>query len=197
MEEALTNPRASRSQNERIAQAFSDHQGRLRAFVRRQVDDVRDADEIVQDVFYELVLAYRLLQPIEHLTAWMLRIARNRIIDRFRARATERKVVVSRASAEGEPADAEHILERLELPDDTGPETDYIRTLLADELEQAIAELPREQREVFIAHELEGRSFKELATATNTGINTLLGRKHAAVLYLRRRLRDAYEDFDQ
>jgi RNA polymerase sigma factor (sigma-70 family) len=196
MEEALTTPAVTRSQNERITQAVSDHQGRLRAFVRRQVDDVRDAEEIVQDVFYELVLAYRLMQPIEHVAAWMLRIARNRIIDRFRARATERKVV-SEALAEDHAPDSERMLERLELPEGAGPESDYAGAVLADELEQAIAELPREQREVFIAHELEGRSFKEMAASTNISVNTLLGRKHAAVLYLRRRLRDAYEDFDQ
>jgi RNA polymerase sigma factor (sigma-70 family) len=150
---------------------------RLRNFIRRRVPDSRDAEDILQDVFSALVEANRLLVPIDHVTGWLFRVARNRITDLFRAR----------------PEDRLELEDLLPSPD-AGPEAEYARGLLLEELEQAIADLPADQRDVFIAHELEGRSFKEIAAATGVGINTLLSRKRYAVLRLRERLRRTYED---
>ena len=150
---------------------------RLRSFIRRRVADPRDAEDILQDVFHALVEANRLLMPIDHVTGWLYRVARNRIVDLFRARKPE-------------PL----LLEDLLPSPDAGPEAEYARTVLLEALEQAIAELPAEQRNVFIAHELEGRSFKEMAAATGVSVNTLLSRKRYAVLRLRERLRSTYDD---
>jgi RNA polymerase sigma factor (sigma-70 family) len=150
---------------------------RLRSFIRRRVADPRDAEDILQDVFHALVEANRLLMPIDHVTGWLYRVARNRIVDLFRARKPE-------------PL----LLEDLLPSPDAGPEAEYARTVLLETLEQAIAELPAEQRNVFIAHELEGRSFKEMAAATGVSVNTLLSRKRYAVLRLRERLRSTYDD---
>ena len=150
---------------------------RLRSFIRRRVADPRDAEDILQDVFHALVEANRLLMPIDHVTGWLYRVARNRIVDLFRARKPE-------------PL----LLEDLLPSPDAGPEADYARMVLLEALEQAIAELPAEQRNVFIAHELEGRSFKEMAAATGVSVNTLLSRKRYAVLRLRERLRSTYDD---
>ena len=150
---------------------------RLRSFIRRRVADPRDAEDILQDVFHALVEANRLLMPIDHVTGWLYRVARNRIIDLFRARTPE-------------PL----LLEDLLPSPDASPEAEYARTVLLEALEQAIAELPAEQRNVFIAHELEGRSFKEMAAATGVSVNTLLSRKRYAVLRLRERLRSTYDD---
>jgi RNA polymerase sigma factor (sigma-70 family) len=150
---------------------------RLRNFIRSRVRDSRDAEDILQDVFSALVEANRLLVPINHVTGWLFRVARNRITDLFRAR----------------PEEALDLEDLLPSPD-AGPEAEYARSLLLEELEQAIADLPADQREVFIAHELEGRSFKAIAAATGVGINTLLSRKRYAVLRLRERLRRTYED---
>ena len=150
---------------------------RLRSFIRRRVADPRDAEDILQDVFHALVEANRLLMPIDHVTGWLYRVARNRIVDLFRARKPE-------------PL----LLEDLLPSPEAGPEAEYARTVLLEALEQAIAELPAEQRTVFIAHELEGRSFKEMAAATGVSVNTLLSRKRYAVLRLRERLRSTYDD---
>ena len=185
MEEALISP-AARMRNRRIEQALAEQQGRLRAFVRREVGDL-EAEDIVQEVLYELIVAYDLMQPIQHLAAWMMRVARNRIIDRWRSRAA------AGGHAVREP---ERLLEALELPRGSGPEAEYARHALADELEQSLAELPAHEREVFVAHEIEGVSFRELAQKTGININTLLGRKHAAVAHLRRRLRLAYQELE-
>ena len=150
---------------------------RLRGFIRRRVRDPRDAEDILQDVFSALVEANRLLMPIDHVTGWLYRVARNRITDLFRARSPEMLQ-----------------LEDLLPSPDAGPEAEYARAVLLDALEQAIAELPAEQREVFVAHELDGTSFKEMAAATGVSINTLLSRKRYAVLRLRERLRRTYDD---
>ena len=168
-------------QDRRISDAIAREASRLRGFIRRRVPDARDAEDILQDVFSALVEANRLLVPIEHVTGWLFRVARNRIIDLFRARRPEFSG------------------ERLELVDvlpspDAGPEEEYARGVLLEALEQAIGELPAEQRDVFIAHELEGRSFKEISAATGVGVNTLLSRKRYAVLRLRERLRSAYNE---
>lgn len=192
-------PAESRVRNERIAATFAAQRGRLQAFVKRQLGDASEAEEIVQEAFAELISAYRLMQPIEHLAAWLTKVVRNRVIDRLRARAKQRRVLVESASPAGTLAtdavhDPESLLEGLELPDAAGPESAYNRTLLADALEAALAELPAEQREAFIAHELEGRSIREIAAAQAVPVNTLLWRKHAAVLHLRGRLRALYEE---
>ena len=167
--------------DERIADVVSREQSRLRRFIRRRVADPRDAEDILQDVFYTLVEANRLLMPIEHVTGWLFRVARNRITDLFRARRPE--------------VSSEHLhLDDLLPSADAGPEEEYARSVLLDELERALSELPPEQRDVFIAHELEGRSFKQIAAATGVGINTLLSRKRYAVLRLRERLGRTYDE---
>ncbi len=178
-------------QDQQISDVVKREQSRLRNFIRRHVPDPRDAEDILQDVFYELVEANRLLMPIEHVTGWLFRVARNRIIDLFRKKSTER---LSDAAV----ADEDDELLRLEdlLPSpDAGPEALYARNVLLDELELAVDELPEEQRYVFVAHELEGRSFKEMAAETGVSVNTLLSRKRYAVLYLRARLQSIYDEF--
>ena len=185
----------TRAQNAQITAAIAEQQSRLRAFVRRRVADASDAEEIVQEVFYELVLAHRLLKPIEHLAGWLLRVARNRIIDRFRTR--KGWVAPTAAAADGPDAEVTSLIDSLEIPAVPAPDTEYARELLGEALEAALAELPAAQREVFVAHELEGRTFKSLAAASGVGINTLLARKHAAVLQLRRRLRSVYGELAQ
>src|SRR5215469_4081963 len=178
-------------QDRRISAAVEDQGARLRNFIRKRVADEADAEDILQDVFYEFVQAYRLMKPIEQAGAWLFRVARNRIIDLYRKRKND--------PLRDEPAVAENG-ELLKLEDllpspDAGPEASFARNLLLVEIDDALEELPDEQREVFIAHELEGRSFKELAAETGLSVNTLLSRKHYAVLHLRRRLQTIYAEF--
>jgi len=178
-------------QNRRIAETVEREQGRLRNFIRKRVLDESDVEDILQEVFYELVQAYRLMKPLEQVGAWLFRVARNRIIDRFRGRRQE----APRADPAGGTEEAERFPWEDLLPSpDTGPEAAYARELLLEEIDSALDELPEEQREVFVAHEFEGRSFRELAEASGVSVNTLLSRKHYAVLYLRRRLRAIYEE---
>ena len=178
-------------QDRRISEAMAREQGRLRAFIRRRVADARDAEDILQDVFYELVLAYRLMKPVEHVSAWLFRIARNRITDLFRKKKPDALPDLPTAVAgEGETLSLEDLLPSREA----GPEAAYARGVLLEELDAALDELPQEQREVFVAHELEGRSFRELAAETGLSVNTLLSRKHYAVLHLRRRLQRIYDE---
>ena len=174
-----------------IADVVKREQSRLRNFIRRRVPDPRDAEDVLQDVFYRLVEANRLLMPIEHVTGWLFRVARNRITDLFRKKKPE---LFSDAVSEDEEGEALQIEDLLPSPD-AGPEALYFRNLLLDELALALDELPDEQREVFVAHELEGRSFKELAEETGVSVNTLLSRKRYAVLHLRERLQDLYDEF--
>jgi RNA polymerase sigma factor (sigma-70 family) len=177
--------------DQRISEVVKREQARLGNFIRHRVPDPRDAEDILQDVFCELVEANRLLMPIEHITGWLFRVARNRITDLFRKKKPE-----SFSDAAG--ADGEDELPRLEdlLPSpDAGPEALYARGLLLDELELAVEELPEEQREVFVAHEWEGRSFKEMAAESGVSVNTLLSRKRYAVLHLRARLQRIYDEF--
>jgi RNA polymerase sigma factor (sigma-70 family) len=176
-------------QDRRISDVVNRERSRLRDFIRRRVPDPRDAEDILQDVFYELVEANRLLMPIDHVTGWLFRVARNRITDLFRKKKTVR---FSDAAVAGE--DDELLLQEDLLPSpDAGPEALYVRNVLLDELALAIDELPQEQRDVFVAHELEGRSFKEMAAATGVSVNTLLSRKRYAVLHLRARLQRIYD----
>jgi len=178
-------------QDQRIADAVEQEQGRLRNFIRKRVMDEGDAEDILQDVFYELVETYRLMKPIEQVGAWLFRVARNRITDRFRKRRPELLSNGPTAIEDGELLTVEDLLPS----PDGGPEAAYARSVLLDELDTALEELPEEQREVFIAHEFEGRSFKELAEATGLSVNTLLSRKRYAVLHLRRRLQGIYNEF--
>jgi RNA polymerase sigma factor (sigma-70 family) len=179
-------------QDQRLTETIGREQGRLRNFIRRRVDDESDAEDILQDVFYELIEAYRLMKPIEQVGAWLYRVARNRIIDRFRKKKPEP------FSAAGEPDDEggdSLSLEELLPSPEAGPEASYARSILLEELDAALDELPEEQREVFVAHEIEGLSFKEIAAETGVGVSALLSRKHYAVLHLRRRLQSVYDEF--
>ena len=178
-------------QDQRISDVVEREQSRLRNFIRRRVPDAGDAEDILQEVFYELVESNRLLMPIEHIGAWLYRVARNRIIDLFRKKKPEPFSEVGSVDDDGELLQFEDLLPS----PDAGPEAVYARSVLFDELEAAVDELPEEQREVFLAHEVEGRSFKELAAETGVSINTLLSRKRYAVLHLRERLQSIYGEF--
>jgi RNA polymerase sigma factor (sigma-70 family) len=180
-------------QDQRITAAIKQDESRLRNFIRKRVADDGEVEDILQDVYYELVAASRLMKPIEQVSAWMFRVARNRIIDRFRRKKPEALTGHPLAEDQGEPL----LLEDLLPSPDAGPEAVYARGVLLDELDAALDELPEEQREVFVAHELEGRSFKELAEATGLNVNTLLARKHYAVLHLRKRLQGIYDEFSK
>ncbi len=177
-------------QDRQITQVVAEQRTRLRNFIRRRVPDPADAEDMVQEVFYELVEANRLLMPIEHVTGWLFRVARNRITDLFRKK---KPVASSDAAIEDEGGELLRIEDLLPSPD-AGPEALYFRNVLLDELELALEELPREQREVFVAHEIEGRSFKELSAKSGVGVNTLLSRKRYAVLHLRERLQSIYDE---
>jgi RNA polymerase sigma factor (sigma-70 family) len=178
-------------QDQRISEVVKREQSRLRNFIRRRVPDPRDAEDIVQEVFFELVEANRLLMPIEHVTGWLFRVARNRITDLFRKKKPESFSDAALADEDGELLQIEDLLPS----PDAGPEALYVRQVLLEELELALDELPEEQRDVFVAHELEGHSFKQMATETGVSVNTLLSRKHYAVLHLRERLQSIYDEF--
>ena len=185
--------RMALEQDKRISEVVQREQSRLRNFIRRRVPDPRDAEDILQEVFYELVEANRLLMPIEHVTGWLFRVARNRITDLFRKKKPEN--FSATAMARNDDDDELPVFEDLLPSPDAGPEALYARSLLLEELELAVEELPEEQREVFVAHELEGRSFKEMAAETGVSVNTLLSRKRYAVLHLRERLHSIYDEF--
>jgi RNA polymerase sigma factor (sigma-70 family) len=181
-------------QDRKISAAVRREGGRLRNFIRRRVQDAAEAEDIVQEVLFELVAAHRLMQPIEQAGAWLLRVARNRIIDRFRRKRAE--PFGTRRPGRVEEGDEEDgSLEDLLPSIEPGPEGEAIRQVLLEQIEDALDELPPEQREVFIAHELEGASFKELAARWGVSINTLLSRKRYAVLALREQLQDAYDEW--
>ena len=178
-------------QDRQITEIVAAERSRLRNFIRRRVPDPRDAEDILQDVLYELVEANRLLMPIEHVTGWLFRVARNRITDLFRKKRPES---FSDAAVAGDDEELLWVEDLLPSPN-AGPEALYARSVLLNELELALDELPDEQREVFVAHELEGRSFKEMAAETGVSVNTLLSRKRYAVLHLRERLQSIYDEF--
>ena len=191
MDQALRKPWPMAEQDQRISDVVKRERSRLRNFIRRRVPDPRDAEDILQDVFYELVEANRLLMPIEHVTGWLFRVARNRIIDLFRKKKPQS---FSDAVVEDEGGELLRIEDLLPSPD-AGPEAVYVRDMLMEELEAALEELPDEQREAFVGHELEGRSFKEMAEETGVSVNTLLSRKRYAVLHLRERLQSIHDEF--
>jgi len=191
MDEALRRQWMMAQQDQRISDAVDRDYAGLHSFIRKRVADQAEAEDILQDVFYELVAAYRLMKPVEQVTAWLFRVARNRIIDLFRRKKRE---AVRNQADPGEESTSLRLDEMLPSPD-AGPEAAYARTALAEELDDALEELPSEQRQVFIAHEVMGYSFQEIADQTGVSINTLLSRKRYAVLYLRRRLQAIYEEF--
>src|SRR5271157_703950 len=191
MKDAASLARMSLEQDRRISEVVKREQFRLGNFIRRRVPDPRDAEDILQEVFYELVEANRLLMPIEHVTGWLFRVARNRITDLFRKKKPD---TFSDAAMPGDDEELLRLEDLLPSPD-AGPDALYARSVLLDELEFALDELPEEQREVFVGHELEGRTFKEMAAETGVSVNTLLSRKRYAVLHLRERLRSIYDEF--
>jgi RNA polymerase sigma factor (sigma-70 family) len=178
-------------QNRRLSDLIQQEYRRLFQFIRKRVGDTGEAEDILQDVFYELIETYRLMRPIEQVGAWLYRVARNRIIDRFRRRS----LGAGNEIRSGMEAEESFQLDDLLPSRDAGPEAAYARNVLFEELEAAIEDLPEEQRSVFVAHELEGRSFKDIAEETGLNINTLLSRKRYAILHLRRRLKAIYEEF--
>jgi RNA polymerase sigma factor (sigma-70 family) len=192
MDQALKEQWAMAEQDQRVSKAIDREASRLRNFIRKRVADRDDAEDILQDVFYELVEAYRLMQPVEQVTAWLFSVARNRITDLFRKRTRE--------SLRNQTPPVAEDGETLPLDDwlpssDAGPEAAYARSVLLEELDAALDELPEEQREVFVAHELMGYSFKEISAQTGVSVNTLLSRKHYAVLYLREQLQSIHDEF--
>ena len=190
MNEAASLERMALEQDQRITEVVKQEQSRLRNFIRRRVPDEFEAEDVLQDVFYRFVEANRLLMPIDHVTGWLFQVARNRITDLFR-----KKRPANFSDAVVETEDGALLLQDLLPSPDAGPDALYARGVLLDELEQALDELPEEQREVFIGHELEGRSFKEMAAESGITINTLLARKRYAVLHLRERLQRIYNEF--
>jgi RNA polymerase sigma factor (sigma-70 family) len=178
-------------QDRQISEIIAEQRVRLRNFIRKRVPDPSDVEDVMQEVFFKLVEANRLLMPIDHVTGWLFRVARNRITDLFRKRRAETFSESAVVDPDGEVLRIEDLLPS----PDAGPEALYVRRVLLDELELALAELPNEQREVFVAHELEGRSFKELSAESGVNTNTLLSRKHYAVLHLRERLQSVYDEF--
>jgi len=191
MDEALKERWPMTRQDGAISDAIAREEYRLRNFIRKWVADPGDVEDILQDVFYELVLAYRFMKPIKQVTAWLYRVARNRITDRFRRKNREELRIESPFGQDQEVVP----LEDLVRSRDAGPEEAYARSVLIQELDEALEELPKEQRDVFIAHELMGYSFNELAARSGVSVNTLLSRKHYAVMHLRKRLRAIYEEF--
>jgi RNA polymerase sigma factor (sigma-70 family) len=180
-------------QDHLIALAMEKEESRLRGFIRNHVADHSLTEDILQEVFCELIEAYRLMKPIEQVSAWMFRVASNRIVDLFRKPKADSLSEQVYGRDDGESVTLEDLLPS----PDQGPEAAYARAVLLDELEEALDELPEEQRTVFVAHELEGKSFKELAVETGVGVNTLLSRKRYAVLQLRDRLQSIYEEFGE
>ena len=178
-------------QDRQISEVMAEQQTRLRAFIRKRVPNESDVEDLLQEVFYELVVAHRLLMPIDYVTGWLYRVARNRITDLFRKKKPENFSDVAGADEDGELLQIEDLLPS----PDAGPEALYVRNMLLDELEVALAELPDEQRAVFVAHELEGLSFKEMAAESGVNVNTLLARKRYAVLHLRARLQSMHDEF--
>ena len=191
MNEATSLERMTLEQDQRISEVVKREQSRLRDFIRRRVPDPFDAEDVLQDVFYRLVEANRLLMPIDHVTGWLFRVARNRITDLFRKKKPEN---FSDAAMANEGEELPQFEDLLPSPD-AGPDALYARSVLLDELEFALDDLPEEQRAAFVGHELQGRSFQEMAAEAGVSVNTMLARKRYAVLRLRERLRSIYDEF--
>lgn len=192
MDAALNARLTTSAQDREISATVRRERGRLLAFIRRRVLDAAEAEDVLQEALYELVAAQRLMQPVEQVGAWLMRVARNRIIDRFRKKKPE--LLGDQSVESGEDEEPGSLEDLLPSPEE-GPEALALRELLLERIEAALAELPAEQREVFIAQELEGESFKELSERWNVGVNTLLSRKRYAILHLRKRLQAAHEEW--
>jgi RNA polymerase sigma factor (sigma-70 family) len=195
MQAALSEPVSLSQQDREISATVRRERGRLLAYIRRSIADAAEAEDILQESFYELVVAHRMMQPVEQAGAWLARVARNRIIDRFRRSGAEPRASELTPGAAGELDAVPLSLEDLLPAAEDGPDAAVMRGILLAEIETALAELPAEQREVFVAHELEGVSFGELAQRSHLSINTLLSRKRYAVRYLRKRLRAAWDEW--
>jgi RNA polymerase sigma factor (sigma-70 family) len=191
MKETLALERLQSEQDRRISETVEREQTRLRNFIRRRVADQRDAEDILQEVFYEFVEAYRMMKPIEQVSGWLFRVARNRIIDLFRRRKPGSLSDPATVGDDGE----ELLLQDLVPSRELGPDAAYARSVLLSELDEALDELPDQQRGAFIAHEVEGRSFKDLSAETGVSVNTLIARKHRAVVHLRQRLQAIHDEF--
>jgi RNA polymerase sigma factor (sigma-70 family) len=191
MDDALRTQWMMAQQDQQISEAIERDTSRLRNFIRKRVPDQSDAEDILQEVFYELVEAYRMMKPVEQVTAWLFRVTRNRITDLFRSKRPEAALESAVRTEDDEGVRWEDLLPS----PDAGPDSSYARSVLLEEMDAALDELPEEQREVFVAHEFMGYSFKELAEQTGVSVNTLLSRKHYAVLHLRERLQAIYDDF--
>jgi RNA polymerase sigma factor (sigma-70 family) len=178
-------------QDQLISDAMEKDEPRLRNFIRRRVADAGEAEDVLQEVFFELIESYRMMKPVEQVSAWLFRVARNRITDLFRKKQPELLGDMVRVSDDGEELSLEDLLPSA----DAGPDAVFARGVLLEALEEAVDELPAEQREVFLAHEVLGRSFKELAAESGVSQNTLLSRKRYAVLHLRQRLEKIYDEF--
>jgi RNA polymerase sigma factor (sigma-70 family) len=192
MDAALLDQLTRSAQDRELSATVRRERGRLLAFIRRRVLDAAEAEDVLPEALYELVAAHRLMQPVEQAGAWLMRVARNRIIDRFRKKKPE--LLADQGIELNEDDDVGTLEDLLPSPDD-GPDAVAIRTLLLEKIEAALAELPPEQRAVFIAQELEGASFKELSARWNVGVSTLLSRKRYAILHLRQRLQAAYDEW--
>jgi RNA polymerase sigma factor (sigma-70 family) len=192
MHEALGNRWLMAQQDQRIAEVIDREYAGLRNFIRKRVTDRSDAEDILQDVFYELIEAYRMMKPIEQVSAWLFRVARNRIIDLFRREKRQESRTGFAKVTENDSGAG--LVDLLPSPD-ASPEAEYVRGVFLEELDAALEELPEEQRDVFVAHEIMGQSFNEISASTGVAVNTLLSRKHYAVLHLRQRLRDIYDEF--
>lgn len=192
MDEALRKYWGMAQQDQQISEAVEREESRLRNFIRKRVPDPAEAEDILQDVFYELVESVRMMKPIEQVTAWLFRVARNRITDLFRRKDRQPS---SNELFAADHDDAKRVIEDLLPSPEAGPDAAYARSVLAEELDAALEELPDEQREVFVQHELMGYSFKEMSQRSGVSVNTLLSRKHYAILHLRERLRDISNEF--
>ena len=187
MDAALSGQLTASERDRELASTVQRERGRLLAFIRRRIADAAEAEDVLQEALYELVLADRMLQPVEQAGAWLMQVARHRITDWFRRRRPQPLA----AQSEAEEAEFEELVPAA----DEGPESQLMRAVLLEEIGAALEELPREQREVFMAHELEGVSFRELAERSGVSINTLLARKRYAVQHLRRRLRETWQEW--
>ena len=186
----LAVPATQDSKNQTLKVAFQDEKQRLLAFIRKRVPEKTDAEDILQDVFYQLAETFNVLEPIEQISAWLFRVARNKIIDRYRKKKPES---LEQYLNTGEDEESWNLSRLLFDPQD-GPENTYTRTRVWDALAEALDELPTEQRDVFVWHELEGKSFKDISEETGVTVNTLLSRKRYAVLHLRKRLESLYDE---
>lgn len=183
----------TKDQNQAIEETVKKEGPRLLDFIRRRIPDVDDAEDILQDVFYQLIESYRLTKPIEEVAAWLFTVARNKITDRFRKKkpeSLEKQLLSRRGEEDGEMLNLAEVLPSSDSP----PDVLMLRTAVMEELEEALDELPKEQRDIFMLHEIDGKSFKEISEMTGESVNTLLSRKRYAILFLRKRLKGLYKE---